>query len=90
MINRSRARRRSLPVENAGQVDGKAARMRYSRGLIEQTKAVWQPYYDHVLTDEDAREIIEHMVSFVRDLAACRVAAGKGEANDAREGVGDD
>ena len=90
MVYRSRIRRRSLPLENAGQADGKAARLPYSRRLIEQTKAVWQPYYDHILTDEDAREIIEHMVSLVRDLAACRAAARTGEPNKGRGGAADD
>lgn len=90
MAYRSRARRRSLPLENAGHVDRKTARQRYSPGLIEQTKAVWQPYYDHVLTDEDAREIIEQMVGLVRELAACRAAVRMAETGRARDGSADE
>jgi len=86
---RSRRRRVSVPLENADQVDPRPARPRFSRGLIEQTKAVWQPYYDDVLTDEDAREIIEHMVGLVRDLSACRSAMRKGESNGQDESAED-
>ena len=41
---------------------------RYSRALIEETKEVWQPYYQEILTDEDAREIIENVIGFLQFL----------------------
>lgn len=58
----------STPVllENAGTVGSRRATCRYSKRLIEETKQVWQPYYARALTDEDAREIIENMMSFMR------------------------
>lgn len=90
MVYHSRSRRQklSLPLGNADQVVPGVPRTRYSRGLIEQTKAVWQPYYDEVLTDEDAREIIEHMVNLVRDLAVCRSAMRTRASDRAGDGAG--
>lgn len=37
---------------------------RYSRELLDETIAVWQPYYEDILTDQNAIEIIENMTSF--------------------------
>lgn len=39
---------------------------RYSADLIAETKEVWQPYYAAALTDEDARDIIENTMCFMR------------------------
>jgi len=41
---------------------------RHSEALIKQTLAVWQPRADRVLTEEDARQIIENTVGFFRLL----------------------
>lgn len=58
----------STPVllENEGAVVPRRAGSRYSPQLIAETKQVWQPYYSDSLSDEDAREIIENMMSFMR------------------------
>jgi len=58
-----------IGVENVGDVVRREPATRYSRELVEETKTVWQPYYEKALTDEDAREIIENMVSFLAILA---------------------
>lgn len=52
--------------DNHGAVVPRRAISRFSAELIAETKQVWQPYYAHRLTDEDAREIIENMMSFMR------------------------
>ncbi|SLK08731.1 hypothetical protein SAMN06295987_108108 [Novosphingobium mathurense] len=57
-----------IPLENTGKVEQSEPRTRYSRGLLNEIIDVWQPYYRERLTDEDAREIIENMVGFVRLL----------------------
>lgn len=64
--------RTRVPLENAGEVQPLKARFRYSPGLIAETREVWQPYYNHRLTDEDAREIIENIVAFMGVLAKIR------------------
>jgi hypothetical protein len=38
------------------------------RQLFEQTKEIWQPHPDHVLTDEDARQITQNIIGFFRIL----------------------
>jgi len=38
------------------------------RQFLEQTKEIWQPYADHALTDEDARQIAENIIGFFRIL----------------------
>ena len=58
-----------IPLENAAVVKRRVAATRYSRALIEETKEVWQPYYEETLTDEDAREIIENMLGFLHFVA---------------------
>jgi hypothetical protein len=58
-----------VPLENEGTVIPRRAGSRYSPELIAETKLVWQPYYPEPLTDEDAREIIENMMSFMRLLS---------------------
>lgn len=63
-------------AENAGQVGRREPETRYSRTLLDETKAVWQPYYKKRLTDEDAREIIENMVSFLSILSDHRASSG--------------
>ena len=45
---------------------------RYSRQLIDETIAVWQPFYDAKLTDDDARQIIHNMTTFIRALLDAR------------------
>ena len=72
MPRRSRYRPRwSTPVllENDEAVVPRRAVARYSAELVAETKRVWQPYYAAALTDEDAREIIENMMSFMRRVA---------------------
>ncbi len=69
MPRRSRYKPRwSTPVllENEGAVTPRRAGSRYSAELIAETKKVWQPHYVTELTDEDAREIIENIMSFMR------------------------
>lgn len=72
MVKRTRGYKRSwnvpVPVENAGEVTGRAAPTRYSRALLDETKAVWQPYYSEALTDEQAREIIDNVAGLARFL----------------------
>ncbi len=34
----------------------------YSKAFLENTRKHWEPYYEHPLTEEDAREIIENMI----------------------------
>lgn len=53
-----------VPLSN-DTVEPQAPTTRYSRSLIKETKAVWQPYYAAQLNDEDAREIIENMLGFL-------------------------
>jgi len=36
--------------------------------FLDQTIAVWQPYTDHPLTREDAREIAHNVIGFFRVL----------------------
>ncbi|MCP3476698.1 hypothetical protein NLM33_41790 [Bradyrhizobium sp. CCGUVB1N3] len=36
--------------------------------FLDQTIAVWQPYADHALTREDAREMVHNVVGFFRVL----------------------
>ncbi len=57
------------PVENGTQVTARPAISHYSRELLDETKTVWQPYYTAPLSDEDARQIIENMVEFVKFAA---------------------
>ncbi len=59
-------------AENADDVTRREAQTRYSRELLEETKVVWQPYYAKKFNDEDAREIIENMVSFLAILSEHR------------------
>jgi hypothetical protein len=61
--------RARIPLENADVVKPRVPATRYSRALIEETKEVWQPYYEETLTDEDAREIIENMIGFLHFVA---------------------
>ncbi|WP_066819032.1 hypothetical protein [Sphingomonas mali] len=72
-MKRGRRRYRSWadasPPENAASVQSSPVRLRYSRALLDETKQVWQPYYEAPLSDEDARQIIENMVGFARFLA---------------------
>lgn len=51
---------------NEGVVASSRAKCRYSAELIAETKEVWQPYYATALSDEDARDIIENMMCFMR------------------------
>ena len=37
--------------------------------FIEETKRFWERYAGHPLTDEDARQIIENMVEFIKTLS---------------------
>lgn len=72
MPRRSRYKPRwSTPVlpDNHGAVEPRPAIARFSAELIAETKQVWQPYYADRLTDEDAREIIENMMNFLRLLS---------------------
>lgn len=45
---------------------------RYSRTLLDETIALWQPYYPAPLTDEDAREIIDNVAGFFSLLMGAR------------------
>ena len=47
--------------------------------FIEETKRFWGRYAGHALTDEDARQIIENMVEFVKTLNEWRE---KGKKSD--------
>lgn len=47
---------------------GRGPRPHYSRGLLDQTIAVWQPYYARRLNDQDASEIIENVTAFAGAL----------------------
>ena len=40
----------------------------YKNELIDQTIAVWQPYYEETLTREDARQILENVTAYFRIL----------------------
>lgn len=43
----------------------------FSKEFLQQTAQVWQPHYDHPVTEEMAREIAENVVNlmlFVREL----------------------
>ena len=72
-------------MKNAGDVQPLKAKNRYSPELIAETKEVWQPYYNHRLTDEDAREIIENIVAFMDVLAKIRDES-IAEANSVQNG----
>lgn len=61
-----------VPVENAGAVQPRQPKSRYSRQLLDETIEVWQPYYETKLTDEDACEIIENMTAFFGALGGWR------------------
>lgn len=61
-----------IPAENVGTVTAVHAKSRYSDKLIAETKAVWQPYYAAPLSDEDAREIVENMIEFMRLLSTLK------------------
>jgi hypothetical protein len=37
--------------------------------FLEETKKFWEQYAGHPLTDEDARQIIENMVEFIKTLS---------------------
>lgn len=64
---RSRRNNRE-PVEDPGIPRQRRPKQRYSRGLIEETIKVWQPYYDAPLSEEDATEIIRNMTAFASAL----------------------
>ena len=38
------------------------------RDFLHQTVKIWQPQADHLLSDEDARQIAENIVGFFRIL----------------------
>lgn len=42
--------------------------MNYSKEFLDKTIQIWQPYSQAVLTQEDAREITENVVSLGRFL----------------------
>jgi hypothetical protein len=69
MVKRRRGYKRSwnapLPVENPD-VAGLPARLRFSRALLDETRAVWQSYFSEPLSDEDCGEIIDTMTSYAR------------------------
>ncbi|MBW8911658.1 MAG: hypothetical protein JF564_07195 [Sphingomonas sp.] len=70
------------PPENAASVPPQPVRLRYSRALLDETKQVWQPYYETQLSDEDARQIIENMVGFARFLARWRLAKQRSSSSE--------
>lgn len=42
--------------------------MKYTKAFLDKTINIWQPYSPTTLTQEDAREITENMVSLFRFL----------------------
>ncbi len=73
MTNRRRGYRprwgTPLPLTNVGITGKQAPQDRYSDPLIAETKDVWQPYYAELLTDEDARDIIDNMIGLLKLLS---------------------
>lgn len=47
---------------------GAVAQEPFGRDFLERTKGVWEPYAGKPLTDEDAREIAETMLSLFDPL----------------------
>jgi hypothetical protein len=68
-----------IPLENAGEIKRRVPATRYTRELIEETKEVWQPYYEEPLTDEEAREIIENVIGFLHFVADYSDLGGPGD-----------
>jgi hypothetical protein len=75
-----------IGAENVGDVVRLEPATRYSRELLDETKVVWQPYYEKPLNDEDAREIIENMVSFVAILVDHRERTADKAKTDKKPG----
>jgi len=44
---------------------------RYSRALLDETIALWQPCYERRLTDDDARDIIDNIAAYFGTLMGC-------------------
>lgn len=40
----------------------------FSAASVDETKALWEPYYGRSLTDDEAREILANASNFVRAL----------------------
>lgn len=40
----------------------------FSAALVDETKALWEPYYGRSLTDDEARELLANASNFFRAL----------------------
>ena len=59
---------------------------RYSRALLDETIALWQPHYARRLSDEDARDIIDNLSEYFRILLKWR-AAGQTNGDQIQQGL---
>lgn len=76
------------PGGRAPDPPGRGPRPRYSRGLLDETIAVWQPYYAQRLTDQDASDIIENVTAFAGVLLGMGKAPIFSETDESCPGSG--
>lgn len=67
-------------MNGAAPASAKLPPLRYSRALLDETIALWQPHYAEPLTDEHAREIIDNVSEYFGILLKWRRTSG--HAND--------
>jgi len=58
----------SFPQSGNSSEPERAAKRKYSNELIDETRRVWEKRFGRVLTDEEARGLIENAVGFFRTL----------------------